>query len=172
MLKQLLPLLHPGDTLGLTIACEPDGRYRINTLPKLFTLDGEQGADRKALNTPLSIVGTAEEFDSPEFVNTLTRLTTSTNELRQTIENVEAEQKAAAAAKKTPPKAPVKPVAKVPAKVAAPAPAPAPAAPAPAPANRPAATRPAWKDRVSKNPPGATVEKTGGGAMGEGMLLL
>ena len=91
MLKTLLPLLRPGDTLGLTIACEASAgtdpvavpaTYRINVLPKLFTLDGEKGADRLALNQPLSITGTAEELNSPEFIATLTRFTASTTTLR------------------------------------------------------------------------------------------
>ena len=114
MLKELLPLLRPGDTLGLSIACEtpetpgvdggpPQGaRFRVNVLP---TLDGEKGAARLALNTPLSITGTAAELDSPEFAATLTRFTASATIARHTIDEAEAaHQGAAAATKKAPAK--------------------------------------------------------------------
>jgi PRTRC genetic system protein E len=105
MLQTLLPLLRPGDTLGLTIACEaPEttigdtvtpARYRVNVLPKLFTLDGETGPDRLALNQPLSLTGSLAEIDSPEFVATLHRYSASTTDLRHTIDDVEAAHKAA-----------------------------------------------------------------------------
>ena len=104
MLKTLLPLLRKGDTLGLTIAMEGEDQYRINVLPKLFTLDGERGPDRLALNQPLTLTGTLAELDSPEFVATLTRFTTSATAARHTIDEAEAAHKSAGArpAAKTP----------------------------------------------------------------------
>jgi len=128
MLKELLPLLKKGDTLGLTIGCEADGPtgpvYRINVMPKLFTLDGEKGDDRKLLNTPLTITGTVEELDSPAFVETLTRFTASATTARQTIDEVEAAHKSAGAPKPTP----AKPVASA--------------------AHKPGSKPANWKDRV------------------------
>ncbi len=101
MLKDLLPLLRKGDTIGLSIAMEGDNQYRVNVMPKLFTLDGEKGADRLALNTPLTLTGTLEELDSPEFAATLQRFTASATTTRHTIEDVEAAHKTAAEAAKT-----------------------------------------------------------------------
>lgn len=118
MLKTLLPLLRKGDTLGLSIAMEGENQYRINVLPKLFTLDGESGPDRLALNTPLTITGTLAELDSPEFVATLTRFTTSATAARHTIDEAEAAHKSAGA--RPPAKKPdaAKPAADKPAKPA------------------------------------------------------
>ena len=149
MLKELLPLLRKGDTIGFTLACEsnatpgPDGgppqgaRFRINVMPKLFTLDGEKSDARLALNTPITITGTAEELDSPAFVETLTRFTASGTALRHTIDEAETAHKAAAEEKK---KVPVKPAATK-----------AVAKPTPKPAGKVAS----WKDRV-KTKAGAT----------------
>lgn len=102
MFTQLTELLRKGDTLSLTITREADKSaddaapggptgpvFRVNIYPKLFTTDGEHGADRKALNEPLTVTGTAAELDSPEFLNTLNRFATSTNSLRNTIDDVE-----------------------------------------------------------------------------------
>jgi len=114
MFTELTQILRKGDTLALTIsreadkpadASDPSGTppgaiYRVNIMPKLFSLDGEQGADRKALNTPLSIVATAAELDSPEFVATLNRFTASVNSTRHGIEDVEATHKALLETKK------------------------------------------------------------------------
>jgi PRTRC genetic system protein E len=103
MFAELTQLLRKGDTLALTIAREPDGPtgpvLRVNVMPKLFTLDGDHGADRKALNTPLSVVATPAELDSPEFTATLNRFCSSATTLRHTIDEVEATHKSAAAAK-------------------------------------------------------------------------
>ena len=116
MLKDLLPLLRKGDTLGLSIAMEGENQYRINVLPKLFTTDGEKGEDRLALNQPLTITGTAEELDSPAFADTLKRYTASGQMLRHTIDEVEASQAAAAEQKKSAKKSGDKPDTKKPVK--------------------------------------------------------
>ncbi len=77
MFKELSPLLRKGDSLAITVSRESDTNLRLTVIPKLFTLDGESGPDRKVLNTPLTITGTVEELDSPGFAATLTRFTTS-----------------------------------------------------------------------------------------------
>lgn len=140
MLNQLLPLLKKGDTIGLSIGMEGENQYRINVLPKFFTLDGENGKDRKALNTPLSVTGTAEDFTSPAFVETITRFTTSNTELRHTIDTVESEHKAAAVAKR-----------------AAPAAKAAPSKATPAAKPKPGAAKANWKNRLKKGGKAATV---------------
>jgi PRTRC genetic system protein E len=107
MFKELVPILRKGDTLVITIGHESDGPtgavFRVNVMPKLFTLDGDTGADRKALNTPISLSGTAEELDSPAFIETLNRFTSSAQTCRNTIDEVEATHKAAAEAAKSKP---------------------------------------------------------------------
>lgn len=110
MFTELTAILRKGDTLAFTVARENDTQLRVNVMPKLFTLDGENGEDRKALNQPLSIVATPAELDSAEFTATLNRFTESTNGLRHTIDDVEAAHKAAkeSKAKKPEPKAPEK----------------------------------------------------------------
>jgi PRTRC genetic system protein E len=104
MFSQLSKLLRKGDTVGLTIGIEGEAggkpTFRVNIMPKLFTLDGEKGADRMALNQPLSVTGTAEELDSAEFVTTLERFAASTVTHRTTIDEVEAAHKTASAAKR------------------------------------------------------------------------
>lgn len=147
MLKEILALLRKGDLINLSIGCESlagsdpvaqPARFRVIVTPKLFTLDGEKGADRKALNTPLMVEGTAEELDSPEFAATISRFSASTTALRHTIDEVETTHKQAAEKKKAEPAKkssggtlpPHKP--KTPAK----------------PAPKPAATKASWKDRV------------------------
>lgn len=132
MIKKLASLLKKGDTVTLTVALEGDGQVRLNVYPKLFTLDGEKGSDRKALNQPLTMTGTPEEFDSPEFFAELEKYTGTIAGLRTNLDEVEAAATAAkeSAAKKT---APAKPAVKKPAAVK-PAPKPAvkvPARPAP-----------------------------------------
>ncbi len=102
MFKELSQILRKGDTLALTIALEGEGKMRVNIMPKLFTLDGENGEDRKALNHPVSIVGTIEELDSPAFVEQLHRFTGSVTELRNTLDEAEAAHKARAEEKKKP----------------------------------------------------------------------
>lgn len=109
MFNQLSQMLRKGDTVVFTVARENDTQLRVNVMPKLFTLDGENGADRKALNQPVSIVGTIEELESPAFIEQLNRFTASTNSLRATIDDVEAAHKKAAEEKK---KAEAKPVEK------------------------------------------------------------
>jgi PRTRC genetic system protein E len=120
MFQQLSQMLRPGDTLALTIAREGDTQLRVNVMPKLFTTDGEQGADRKALNHPVSIVGTVEELDSPAFVDQLTQFATSVTATRNTLEEAIATHKAAAdAKKKTPARVPEKTGSKTAARIAA-----------------------------------------------------
>jgi PRTRC genetic system protein E len=108
MFQQLQPLLRKGDTLTVTIALDTDPtRLRVNVFPKLFTLDGDKGADRKALNTPLTMVATPAEFDGPEFIETLTKFSTSVTETRNTLEEVTAAHKTAAEGAKAKKPAPV-----------------------------------------------------------------
>jgi PRTRC genetic system protein E len=110
MFQQLQPLLRKGDTLTVTIALDTDPtKLRVNVFPKLFTLDGDKGADRKALNTPLTMVATPAEFDGPEFIDTLTKFGASITETRSTLEEVTAAHKTAAdEARKKTPKTPAK----------------------------------------------------------------
>ena len=103
MFNELKQLLRKGDQVTLTIAIEDDTQLRVNVFPKLFTLDGENGDNRKALNTPLTITATPDELDSPAFIETLTKFSASTTALRNTLEEVEAQHKAAAEAAKTKP---------------------------------------------------------------------
>ena len=100
MFAQLQKMLRKGDTVSVIIAIENDTQLRVNVFPKLFTLDGENGNDRKALNTPLSLVATPAELDSPAFLETLEKFTASTNVLRHTLDEVEATHKTAAEAAK------------------------------------------------------------------------
>lgn len=108
MFTELSPLLKKGDTLVLQISLIADApvvadrKLQVNVIPKLFTLDGQHGEDRKALSTPLQLSGTVAELDSPEFAATLTRFATSGGSLRQTIDDVEAAHKHAAASKVKP----------------------------------------------------------------------
>jgi PRTRC genetic system protein E len=101
MFNELKQMLRKGDHVTVTIAIEDDTQLRVNVFPKLFTTDGENGPNRTALNTPLSIIGTPEELDSPTFLQNLTQFTDSTNALRNTLEEVEAAHKTAAEAAKT-----------------------------------------------------------------------
>jgi len=103
MFTELKAMLRKSDQVAITIAIEDDTQLRVNVFPKLFTLDGENGENRKALNTPLTITATPEELDSPAFMETLTKFTGSTNTLRNTLEEVEAQHKAAAEAAKVRP---------------------------------------------------------------------
>jgi PRTRC genetic system protein E len=99
MLKPLLEMLRPGDTLGLTLARQKDGTFIVTVMPKMFTTDGEHGADRKALNTPLQVTGTLEEIDSPEFATTIAGFTESATALRHTLDEAKTVHKAAADSK-------------------------------------------------------------------------
>src|SRR5258705_8612583 len=108
MFTELSKILRKGDTLGITVGLESDGKCRVNVMPKLFTLDGERGGDRRALNTPITITGTPEELDSPAFAEQLTRFTTSVNPTRHTIDEAETTHKAPPAAAKSKP-VPAKP---------------------------------------------------------------
>jgi len=114
MFTELAPLLKKGDTLVIQVSKETDTTFRVNVIPKLFTLDGDHGEDRKALNVPVTIVGTLAELDSAEFATTLTRFTKSTTGLRQTIADVEAAQKHARETKLKPRTPAAKPVAAAP----------------------------------------------------------
>jgi PRTRC genetic system protein E len=94
MFQELKAMLRKGDQVTVTIAIENDTQLRVNVFPKLFTFDGENGEDRKALNTPLTITATPAELDSPAFIETLTKFSTSTNTTRNTLEEVAAQHKA------------------------------------------------------------------------------
>jgi PRTRC genetic system protein E len=96
MFAQLQQMLRKGDTVTVNVAIENETELRVTVFPKVFTLDGERGEDRQALNTPLSVVATAEELDGPTFIDTLTKFTASNTELRNTLATVEAEHKRAA----------------------------------------------------------------------------
>ena len=96
MFAQLKTMLRKGDTVTVNIAVENETELRVTVFPKVFTLDGERGDDRQALNTPLSVVATAEELDGPTFIDTLTKFTASNTDLRNTLATVEAEHKRAA----------------------------------------------------------------------------
>ena len=112
MFNELRQLLRKGDQVAITVAIEDDTQMRVNVFPKLFTLDGENGDNRKALNTPLTITATPDELDSPAFIETLTKFSASTTALRNTLEEVEAQHKAAAEAAKMASAARTKPGAK------------------------------------------------------------
>ena len=109
MFTELSPLLKKGDTLVITVSKETDTTFRVNVIPKLFTLDGEHGPQRAAVNQPLSIVATEAELDA-EFGDTLAKYSASTNTLLNTLAEVEAAHKAAAITART---APVKAAAEV-----------------------------------------------------------
>ena len=132
MFTQLAQMLRKGDTVTVNIAIENETELRVTVFPKVFTLDGERGEDRQALNTPLSVVATAEELDGPTFIDTLTKFTASNTELRNTLATVEAEHKRAADFAKAKLKKPatparsVLPAAKLAAAKVAPAPEPEP----------------------------------------------
>jgi len=96
MFKIIESLLRQGDTVSVTVAREGDTHLRVTTFPKLFTMDGDKGSDRQALNQPLCIIGTAEELDA-EFAPTLVKYTHSAMTLRHTLDEVEAAHKEAAA---------------------------------------------------------------------------
>ena len=104
MFAQLKPMLRKGDTVTMTIAVETDTELRVTVFPNLT---GEM-ENRQALNTPLSVTATPDELDSPTFIETLSKLTTSTTALRNTLDDVEAAHKAAAEAARTRPKLPAK----------------------------------------------------------------
>jgi len=90
MITQLAAMLKPGDTVTFTLALEADGQLRLNIFPKLFTLDGEKGEQRKALNQPLTVTGAPADFDGPDFLDTITKFTASATGLRTTLDEAEA----------------------------------------------------------------------------------
>ena len=94
MFAQLKQMLRKGDTITVNVAVENETELRVTVFPKLFTLDGENGEDRKALNTPLTITATPDELDSPAFIETLTKFSASTTATRNTLEEVAAQHKA------------------------------------------------------------------------------
>ena len=126
MFAQLQQMLRKGDTVTVNIAVENETELRVTVFPKVFTLDGERGDDRQALNTPLSVVATAEELDGPTFIDTLTKFTASNTELRNTLATVEAEHKRAADFAKAKLKKPGTKITPAKAAIAAPAAAPEP----------------------------------------------
>lgn len=95
LIKDLAAILKKGDTVTLTLAIE-DAGLRFCIFPKLFTMDGEKGEHRKALNQPLTGTGTVEELDSPEFVETIQKYTASILGLQTTLDEAETTHKAAA----------------------------------------------------------------------------
>jgi PRTRC genetic system protein E len=102
MFTQLRTLLRPGDTVTVVVAVENETQLRVTVYPRLFTLDGEHGPQRAAVNQPLSIVATGAELDA-EFGDTLAKYSASTNTLLNTLAEVEAAHKAAAITARTAP---------------------------------------------------------------------
>ena len=96
MFNQLQKMLRAGDSVTVTIAVENDTQLRVFVYPKL-----DQKEDRKALNTPLCVVATPAELDSPAFLEALEKFTASAGALRHTLDEVEAAHKAAADAART-----------------------------------------------------------------------
>ena len=102
MIKQLATILKPGDIVTFTVAIESAGQLRVNIYPRLTNLadDIGRGAVTKALNAPLTLTGTPDDFESPEFVETLTKFTTSITGLRSSLDESEKTHAAAAQAAK------------------------------------------------------------------------
>ena len=98
MFTQLQKMLRSGDSVTVTIAVENDTQLRVSVFPKIT--GGEKGDHHKALNTPLSLVATPGELDSPAFLEALEKFTASAGALRHTLDEVETAHKAAAEAAK------------------------------------------------------------------------
>ena len=96
MFTELQKMLRKGDSLTVSIALETDTQLRVNVYPKLFTLDAANSENRAVLNTPLSLVATPVELDSPAFLDTLNQFASSATELRHTLDEVTAAHKTAA----------------------------------------------------------------------------
>ena len=92
MLKQIASILKPGDTVTLVLTAGEHGQLSLNILPRLTprTADEDEDEDeakqRMALNQPLTVTGTAEELDSPEFLDTVQKYTASLTGLRTTLD--------------------------------------------------------------------------------------
>lgn len=93
MFKELVPVLRQRAVL-ITIAVIEDDKIRLNVVPKKLR-DGEN----RALTTPISITGTAEELDA-ELSATLVSFVSSHLQLRNTLERAQADMDAAAKAAK------------------------------------------------------------------------
>lgn len=87
------------DTITMTVARASDTELRVNFIPRL---SHDVPAVEKGLNTPLQIVATPAEFDSPAFLETLSRFNASATGMVAAVEAVEATHKAATAEATTP----------------------------------------------------------------------
>lgn len=91
MFTQLSALLtQKSDTITITISRENDTKLRLCVIPNLSGLDKDDEA-RKALCKPLTMVATPQEFESAEFIESLTRYSQSASSLRASFEEAEAE---------------------------------------------------------------------------------
>ena len=91
MFKELAPVLRHRAVL-MTITCTEDDQIRVNIVPKKLKED-----ENKALTTPLTITGTAEELDS-ELGQTLVDFVGFHLQLKNTLVQAKADMDAAAKA--------------------------------------------------------------------------
>lgn len=105
MFKELAPVLRHRAVL-MTITFAEDDQIRVNVVPKKLKDD-----ENKALTTPLTITGTAEELDAelgPTLVDYVASHLQLKNTLKQAKEEMDAAAKAAQAEARSKSKTPVK----------------------------------------------------------------
>jgi PRTRC genetic system protein E len=105
MFKELAPVLRHRAVL-MTITFTEDDQIRVNVVPKKLKDD-----ENKALTTPLTVTGTAEELDAelgPTLVNFVAAHLQLKNTLKQAKEEMDAAAKAAQAEARSKSKTPVK----------------------------------------------------------------
>ena len=105
MFKELAPVLRHRAVL-MTITFAEDDQIRVNVVPKILKED-----ENKALTTPLTITGTAEELDAelgPTLVDFVAAHLQLKNTLKQAKEEMDAAAKAAQAEARSKSKTPVK----------------------------------------------------------------
>jgi PRTRC genetic system protein E len=105
MFKELAPVLRHRAVL-MTITFAEDDQIRVNVVPKKLKED-----ENKALTTPLTITGTAEELDAelgPTLVDFVAAHLQLNNTLKQAKEEMDAAAKAAQAEARSKSKTPVK----------------------------------------------------------------
>ncbi|MGB0125960.1 MAG: PRTRC system protein E [Silvibacterium sp.] len=91
MFKELAPVLRHRAVL-MTITSTEDDQIRVNVVPKKLKED-----ENKALTTPLTVTGTAEELDA-EIGQTLVHFVGSHLQLKNTLTQAKADMEAAAKA--------------------------------------------------------------------------
>jgi PRTRC genetic system protein E len=91
MFKELVPVLRHRAVL-MTITSTEDDQIRVNVVPKKLKDD-----ENKALTTPLTVIGTAEELDA-ELGSTLVDFVGSHLQLKNTLTQAKADMEAAAKA--------------------------------------------------------------------------